>query len=143
MTILQTPLIVGTSHSHSRLVSSCESSRALSSSASTLATTPSIYVTFKVLQLVNSFRKRVRTRNHCRTTPKKEASHRLTHTFCQDFERQAFDEIDRYLGRKPFRPRTQRRKPAAVRTKRVVEGAPAENTDWYVILLCLYGVIGR
>ncbi|KAK4998118.1 hypothetical protein LTR66_002597 [Elasticomyces elasticus] len=60
----------------------------------------SLYVTFKVCQLVNTFRKRIKTlvgSNHT----KEEA---LGVDICQVFERQAYDEIDRYLGRKKTYP---------------------------------------
>lgn len=71
-----------------------------SSSSSALVSLPSLYVTFKVLQLVNTFRKRVKTRVQSTRRPKRKTSTRVTEDFCQDFERQAFEEIDRYLGRK-------------------------------------------
>jgi len=64
---------------------------------------PSIYVTFKVLQLVNAFRKRI-TRKHTARTTKKVSSRNTRDSFCQGFERQAFAEIDTYLGRKRRHP---------------------------------------
>ncbi|KAK5003426.1 hypothetical protein LTR28_010191 [Elasticomyces elasticus] len=54
-----------------------------------------LYVTFKVFQLISTFRKRIKTRVGSKHA-KKEA---LGADICQAFERQAYDEIDRYLGR--------------------------------------------
>lgn len=81
-----------------------DSSHSKSSSSHSPSTleSPSIYATFKVLQLVNAFRKKV-TRKHTAQAKTKKVSSRDTITaddFCQDFERQAFEDIDRYLGRK-------------------------------------------
>lgn len=87
-----------TSHSFPNSTASRTSSH--SSSASALASSPSLYVTFKVLQLVNSFRKRVKTRVQSNRRLKKETSTRVAQDFCQDLELQAFQEIDKYLGRK-------------------------------------------
>lgn len=63
---------------------------------------PSIFVTFKVAQLVNAFRKRVKTRVLSRTgrTSSIKVQNKIHEEFCQEFERQAFEEIDKYLGRK-------------------------------------------
>jgi hypothetical protein len=65
-----------------------------------LTASPNIYVTYKVLQLLDTFRKRVKTRVKSGRILKKETSTRVTRHFCQDLERQAFEEIDTYLGRK-------------------------------------------
>ena len=71
----------------------------LADTSSSSSSSPSLYVTLKVLQLVNTFRKRVQTRVQSGRILKKETSTRVAQDFCQDFERQAFEEIDRYLGR--------------------------------------------
>jgi len=59
----------------------------------------SLYLTFKVAQLISSFRKRVKTRalSH---GPQSNASARKVQTkLCKEFESQAFEEIDKYLGK--------------------------------------------
>ena len=78
----------GPSHSSSTLAHSSSSSA------------PSLYVTFKVFQLVNAFRQRVKTRVQSDRLAKKGSRAKAAQDFCQDFEHQAFEEIDRYLGRK-------------------------------------------
>ena len=122
---------------------SSDASHSSSVSSETLASTPSLYVTFKVLQLVNTFRKRVKTRGQTARSPKKETSERVAHDFCQSFERQAFEEIDRYLGRKTVRPSSRRGKTATadpqpseerglppLNTTALEEQAPAKSIDW-------------
>lgn len=49
----------------------------------------------KVRSLVNVFRKRVKRRSQTTRRQADDAS------FCRDIEREAYIEIDRYLGRKP------------------------------------------
>ncbi|KAF2721936.1 hypothetical protein K431DRAFT_61912 [Polychaeton citri CBS 116435] len=81
--------------------------RCCSSSSSSLSSSPSLYATFKIFQLVSSFCRRVKTRvsnQRYQGPPKKEGARLLQDDFCQEFERQAFDEIDKYLGRKTYRP---------------------------------------
>lgn len=63
----------------------------------------SLYVTFKVAQLVNNFRKRVKTRVFS-NKPKKETPRKIRDELCYAFEKEAFQEIDRYLGRKRVHP---------------------------------------
>lgn len=123
---------------------SSSSSQFSSSSADTLASTPNLYVTFKVLQLVNTFRKRVKTRVNSTRVPKKQSSPRDTEDFCQDFERQAFEEIDKYLGRKTVYPRTKARKTDTAKPKStegrshkltataLEDQAPPKSIEWYV-----------
>jgi len=62
--------------------------------SSSLSPKSSLYLAVKVRSLVNAFRKRVN--RHSRTARRKgdDAS------FCRDIEREAYLEIDRYLGRK-------------------------------------------
>lgn len=62
----------------------------------------SIFITFKVAQLVNTFRRRVKTRVLSRTASSKHATV-VEAELCQEFEKQAFAEIDRYLGRRTTR----------------------------------------
>ena len=84
---------------------SCAHSHSSSASTAELASSPNLYVTFKVLQLVNLFRKRVQTRVHSsggRST--KQSSSRLTEDFCQAFEREAAEHIDYVLGKTRQRP---------------------------------------
>jgi hypothetical protein len=81
-------------------------SHSSSASAAELSPSPSIYVTFKVLQLVNQFRKRVQTRvRSSRGRSTKESSSRLTEDFCQAFEREAAEHIDYVLGKTRINPR--------------------------------------
>ena len=63
---------------------------------------PSLYVTFKVLRLVNAFRQRVKTRVRSRAA-KRQISPGARQDFCQVFERQALEEVDYYLGKKKAR----------------------------------------
>lgn len=107
----QADISLETSLSFPHIRTSCEPSHLLSSSSHTLASPPSLYVTFKVLQLLNTFRKRVKTRVHTtQSRRRRQASKKVTEDFCQGFERQAFEEIDRYLGRKTAYPTLKRRK---------------------------------
>lgn len=78
-----------------------------SSPLSATLESPSVYVTFKVLHLVNAFRKRL-TRKHTAQRTKRVSSKNIPDDFCRDFERQAFEEIDRYLGRKTSFPSNKR-----------------------------------
>ena len=85
-------------HSFSRPDSS--HSHTSHSSLKLASSSPSLYVTFKVLQLVKSFQRRVKTRVRSRSPDTAST----TEEFCQDFERQAFEEIDKCLGRKTSHP---------------------------------------
>lgn len=80
------------------------SSHSPSASPAQLAHCPSLYVTFKVLQLVNQFRKRVQTRVRSTAGRSKDRSSRLTEDFCQAFEREAAEHIDHVLGKSRVRP---------------------------------------
>lgn len=97
---------------------------------------PSIYVTFKVLQLVHAFRRRVTRKHREQAASKKVSSAR---DFCQDFERRAYEQIDCYLGRKTRRP--LKRRPRAIRNAkglchtvatRDTEEEPRKDIDRYV-----------
>jgi hypothetical protein len=55
----------------------------------------SLYLAVKVRSLVNAFRKRAKRRLQ---TVRRKADNA---SFCRDIEREAYSEIDRYLGRKP------------------------------------------
>jgi len=56
-----------------------------------------VYAAFKVLQIVRSFRKRIKTQSR----PTKAATpKRVAYGFCQQYEAEAYAEIDRWLGRK-------------------------------------------
>ena len=56
--------------------------------------TSSLYLAVKVRSLVNAFRKRANRRSQTARRKADDAS------FCRDIEREAYLEIDRYLGRK-------------------------------------------
>ncbi|WPH02546.1 Hypothetical protein R9X50_00541100 [Acrodontium crateriforme] len=80
--------------------SASETSYELTGPTASVRTTsplPSLYVTFKVLRLVNAFRQRVKTRVRSRVS--KRPSPKSEHDFCQVFEHQAFEEVDHHLGR--------------------------------------------
>ena len=66
----------------------------------TLSSSPSpnssLYLAVKVRSLVNTFRKRAK--RHAHTGRGRRADDT---SFCRDVEREAYREIDRYLGRKP------------------------------------------
>ena len=85
---------------------------------STPHTPSSLFVTFKVAQLVNAFRKRVKTRVLSRANSIK-ASIKIQDDFCQDFERRASKEIDSYLGRKTAHANGKRIYPAGQVKKRL------------------------
>ncbi|KAK3704016.1 hypothetical protein LTR37_014120 [Vermiconidia calcicola] len=113
----QAPLCTSqTSHSLRSVSTSCDPADSSSPS-------PGLYVTFKVLQLVNSFRKRVKTRVQSEWIPKKETWTRVAEDFCQDFEHQAFDEIDQYLGRKTGVRSRKRVHPQSIRRR-------TNDDDW-------------
>lgn len=61
---------------------------------------PSLYAAFKLARLVNSFRRRIQTRVLSHRRGKENDSQALQEGFCHAFERQAFEAIDHYLGRK-------------------------------------------
>lgn len=61
---------------------------------------PSLYLAVKVRSLVNNFRKRAKRRSQAARGRRADDT-----SFCRDIEREAYCEIDRYLGRKPKRNR--------------------------------------
>ena len=87
-------------------------------------------MTFKVLQLVNAFRKRV-TRKHRDQAASKKVS--PAQDFCQDFELQAFDEIDRYLGRRTRHPKTAKHTSKTYRSVATKDKAAGKCIEWYVL----------
>lgn len=96
----------------------------------------SIFVTFKVAQLVNSFCKRIKTRVLSRTSSIKVQS-KVQDKFCKEFEHQAFDEIDKYLGRKSVRDKAKdtsctRNGYKAVAKECVEENAYEPLQSWHV-----------
>lgn len=117
-------LPVETTYSFSDLLPSRESASQLPSSTTS---TPSLYVTLKVLQLVQTFRKRVKTRvQDTKTKPSKK----VADEFCLAFERQAFEEIDKYLGRKIVHSRKTLRK--SERATTATEQVRADRVKRYV-----------
>ena len=72
---------------------------------------PSLYAAFKVLTLVNAFRKRVKTHSQI---SRKLRSRKTADEFCRDFERQAYDKIDNYLGREKKKSQARGIKAVAV-----------------------------
>ena len=133
------------SHTCAHVSSFRDPSHSKSSSPSSPSTSesPSIYVTFKVLQLVNAFRRRV-TRKHTAQASKEVSSRNTTaEDFCQDFERQAFDEIDTYLGRKTRRPLSKRPKAgrqtaSPYHTSSTKDEHVRKSTERYVLRTSLY-----
>lgn len=113
------------------------SSHSSSAPSAELASSPSLYVTFKVLQLVNQFRKRVRTRVQSTRRSSKGSSTRLTEDFCQAFEREAAEHIDYVLGKTRARPSRKQPYPDSVRSslckrkvsKRTVKTATAAKPE--------------
>ena len=106
-------------------------SHSSSASSTELASSPSLYITFKVLQLVNQFRKRVKTRVRASS-------------FCQAFERQAAEHIDYALGKTRIRPSrktlspepkrkvSKRKVRPATTAKPETESTAAKKIEWYV-----------
>ena len=90
------------SHSSFDLSENTVSDLVPSACTSSTSSQPSLYVASKVLTLVNAFRKRVKKHTQVK---RKARPRKLAEDFVQDFERQAFDEVDRYLGRKAKGPR--------------------------------------
>lgn len=72
----------------------------------------SLYLAVKVRSLVNTFRKRAKRRSHTARGRRADDT-----SFCRDIEREAYCEIDRYLGRKPKHNRGQKLRE---RTKKAV-----------------------
>ncbi|GAB7352364.1 hypothetical protein MBLNU459_g2803t1 [Dothideomycetes sp. NU459] len=62
-------------------------------------TQSSLYLTFKVAQLISSFRKRVKTRALSHVSQNKTSAKKVQTELCQEFEKQAFEQIDKYLGK--------------------------------------------
>ncbi|KAK5124707.1 hypothetical protein LTR85_001420 [Meristemomyces frigidus] len=125
----QAPLSLETSHSFDHRT---PSRSALSSSASALASptsSPSPFLlTLQIVRLVNTFRKRVKTRVQARR-PKKATSAKVRQDFCQEVERQAFEEIDRYLGRHSHRHHPQRKGQHGVKHSPSPTGIVTEATS--------------
>ena len=64
----------------------------------------SIYAAFRLARLVNSFHRRIKTRVFSRRGGNKKALPKaVQEEFCHDFEKEAAQEIDRYLGGKQHR----------------------------------------
>jgi hypothetical protein len=75
---------------------------ALASLNSSSPSPPSLYVTFRVLSIVNAFRKRIAKIAAAKNTKTRKVKihSRTRKDYCSELERQAYDEVDRYLGRK-------------------------------------------
>lgn len=150
----QAPLSLEQSRSVSDLRKTSQSSSSSAALASSTSSSPSPFLlTLRIVRLVNTFRKRAKTRVHARH-PKKETSAKVRRDFCQAFERQAFDEIDRYLGRKTAHPLRKGRKdggygsPLLERTAldsdlTAVKGPKARkpNIEWYVTLVLSFKLL--
>ncbi|KAM0720208.1 hypothetical protein Q7P37_004344 [Cladosporium fusiforme] len=96
----------------SATILSCSSSSSPPSSPSwpsTPSPKSSLYLAVKVRTLINAFRKRARPRSH---SARKKLS---DSAFCRDIEREAYREIDQYLGRKHRRHREGVKKGGRVR----------------------------
>lgn len=116
---------------------SCDFLPSSSAASPVLASTPSLYVTFKALCLVRQFREKVKTRVQAARYRKKTAPRTVAAAegFCQEFERQAFEEIDRYLGRKTSNPYYSKRKalaeePSTRTGKAFKEKEPSKRIEW-------------
>ena len=100
---------------------------------------PSIYVTFKVLQLVHVFRQRVTRKLRAnRQATRNASSTNSVHVdgeFCRGVERQAYDEIDRYLGRKTRSSKGKKLGRAGTSCSSVLtgNGEGEKGVDWYVL----------
>jgi hypothetical protein len=74
----------------------------LATSSLSLSSSPlprsSLYLAVRLRSLVDSFRKRVKRREHVAKRRKADDT-----TFCRDIEREAYGAIDQYLGRRPKR----------------------------------------
>lgn len=112
------PRVEARTFSHSLLNLSENTASGLSSPtcSSSSSSQPSLYVAFKVLTLVNAFRERVKKHSQVR---RKVRPRKVAEDFVQDFERQAFDEVDRYLGRKSKGSKALRRKQCDVKAPSV------------------------
>ncbi|KAK4546916.1 hypothetical protein LTR36_001648 [Oleoguttula mirabilis] len=131
----QVPLSLGTSHSFPLRTSTRSASSSSASALASPTSSPSPFLlTLRILRLVNILRKRVKTHVHARR-PKKATSAKVRQDFCQEVERQAFEEVDRYLGRKNHH--RQRKGPDGIKhssspTTAVTEDAPVpeKSIDW-------------
>lgn len=87
----------------------------------------SLYLAVKVRTLINTFRKRVKSRPQ---TSRKKFGDR---SFCRDLEREAYSEIDRYLGRTQRRARNRKSREGATRafttSNTFATDAPCGTTD--------------
>ena len=100
----------------------------------------SLYLAVKVRSLVNVFRKRVRHRSQTARRRADDAS------FCRDVEREAYREIDRYLGRKPKHNRGRRFGEGATKacvgekSKWTGSTPPCEGVDVARCVICHYEI---
>lgn len=125
--------------SPNELASSSARDPGSSSSSSSLSSspTPSLYVTFKVLRLINSLRKRVQDTAHqprlkkVSTRPSRTSRSELR----QAIERETCAEIDRYLGRKVKHPETRSKQKHLPKLDVFeAEEVPQKSVAWYVRL---------
>jgi hypothetical protein len=66
--------------------------------SNTKTSSSSVYVALRALSVLHALRRRVKQHLQIKG---KTRSKKDTSKFCRDIERQAYEEIDRYLGRKP------------------------------------------
>lgn len=74
-----------------------------------IPSSPSLYTTIRILKLVNKFKKKFAQRVH-KDTAKKGRRGKLASVPCLDLEREAYAEIDKYLGRKSRLPKKKQAK---------------------------------
>jgi len=123
---------------------------------STLAIAPKsssssgLYVTFRILAVIHALRKRITERVLAkRSTGKKVTRARPEgkgkgrgkggRVFCDDLEVRAYEEIDRYLGRKRIYPKTSTglgRKGQGLGERFESKEGTEEEVHWYVLRLC-------
>ncbi|KAK5135834.1 hypothetical protein LTR08_004482 [Meristemomyces frigidus] len=124
--------------SHARTFSHSAASSSSSALASLTPSSSPFLLTLRIVRLVNTFRKRETARVHARR-PNKSPATKDRRTYCRDFERQAFAEIDKYLGRNAVQRRYRETSaielplPAAIRTEDTF--APAKSIDWLLHIL--------
>ena len=95
----------------------------LSLSSSSPSPRSSLYLAVRLRSLVDSFRKRVKRREHVAKRKKVDDT-----TFCRDIEREAYGAIDRYLGRRPKRATIVKSKEGA-KTTIAREGAALPHVN--------------
>lgn len=94
----------------------------------------SLYLTFKVAQLISSFRRRVKTRALSHAPRNNVSTKKVQTELCQEFERQAYEEIDEYLGKRKKTSRhhdhARTRMSISVNGETEDDSPPIRQTNW-------------